>query len=211
MKLEIPTVRRRTAASGLLLWSCAFTQPAFAEEAHNTLPSESASPEESPTRQGSSWSIAAFGGYGVALDVGDVASGEAGGLGLGGGARARYNADFGLLLGGRLSHHFGEGQSRVALSSALFEIGWALPLGPLRAEPFASVGVTRFSSQARLCNGVGDCVLVDNTDYGTTLGAGVSLVYPFANGFFAGAMVESLLAVRPLAGVFGYATVGVTL
>ena len=185
-----------------------FASAAFAEGGQGDEPN-GASPSPLPLQPG--WSVSAFGGYGSDVDIaGDAQTFDAFGLGVG--ARARYTAEFGLLLGARLSHQFGEGEQASTLSSALFELGWAVPVGPLRAEPFASAGVTRILAERSLCNVMtGACESVGGSDYGTTLGLGLSLVYPFADTFFAGATVESLLVVGPSFGLLGSATAGTTL
>lgn len=184
------------------------TSAAFAEEDD---PDASKGVSSSPMPLQPGWSVSAFGGYGSDVDIaGDAQSFDQFGLGVG--ARARYTADFGLLLGARLSHQFGESEHASTLSSALFELGWAVPVGPLRAEPFASAGVTRIFDERSLCNVMtGACESVGGSSYETTLGLGLSLVYPFAKTFFAGATVESLLVVGPSFGVLGSATAGTTL
>jgi hypothetical protein len=181
---------------------------AFAEEDYQDEPRDSSS-IPMPLQPG--WAVSAFGGYGSDVDIaGDAQTFDAFGLGLG--ARARYTANFGLSVGARLSHHFGEGEHAGTLSSALFELGWAAPVGPLRAEPFASAGMTRVFHESSLCSvTTGACSGVGGSEYRATLGLGLSLVYPFADSFFAGATVESLLVVGPSFGLLGTATAGTTL
>ncbi len=190
------------------LGSLLSARPALADSAVHD---ESTETRRAPGPLQPGWALSAFAGYGSDVDIaGDAQSFESFGAGVG--ARLRFTADAGLMVGARLSHHFGEARDSGSLSSALAEAGWALPLGPLRAEPFASAGVTRTFAEHSLCNvTTGDCRTVGGADYGATLGAGLSLVYPFADAFFAGATAETLLVVGPAFGVLGYATAGMTL
>jgi hypothetical protein len=185
-----------------------FAGAALAEDGSRDEPKEA---DRTPAPLQPGWSLSAFGGYGSDIDIaGDAQVFEVFGAGLG--ARLRYAADFGLVVGARLSHHFGETQDSATLSSALFEIGWALPCGPLRAEPFASAGMSRTFDEDSLCNVMtGNCSTVGGADVGATLGVGLSLVYPLADRFFVGATAETLLVVGPSLGVLGYATAGTTL
>src|SRR5688572_4441298 len=104
----------RVAALSSFLAASTSAPSAFAEEALRDESEGAAALAPLPLQPG--WSVSAFGGYGSDVDIaGDAQGFDAFGVGVG--ARARYTAGFGLLLGARLSHHFGESESSSSLSS----------------------------------------------------------------------------------------------
>jgi hypothetical protein len=161
------------------------------------------------------WQASLFLGYGTnVLDVTSYpetrGAADEVDLGLGLGLRARYQLPVGLLFGLRFSHYAGAPVGAINLTFGQVEAGWALPLGPLRVELFASAGVQRtWRESAQLCHVEFGCSSIEQSNFGWVGGLGLGVLFPVAERYFLGANGETM-AMPDIIGLAAYASAGVS-
>jgi hypothetical protein len=129
------------------------------------------------------------------------------------GFRGAYTLQPGLVVSAALLHHFGGSSSQGReVSSAMLEVGWAFPTGPLALEPFVGFGGSWLWATNELCSATTqECSssLASNGAASASLGLMASL--PLSERFFVGARAQVLGIVGPELGISGFGLGGLRL
>ena len=124
--------------------------------------------------------------------------------------RAAYTFRPGLVLGVSLMHHLGGSRSpEHEITSAMFEAGWAFPVGPLALEPFVGFGPSWLSRTVKLCSTMtGACSSSSDSDAASSATLGLAVTAPVSKRFFVGARGQALAIVGPTLGFTVFASTG---